>query len=438
MAFVNVYDGSSSSEDLQLVLSKEVLGEAAFSSLLPSLTLGSSFECTGHVQGGEVPGAKRELHVSSMEMVCANDATYPLQNKKMSVDFLRAQPHLRHNTRTFAAVFQMRSKLAQFVHQHYTKEGFHYVHTPILSPLDCEGAGELFQVQQPDKYKDQTPLFKSNAYLTVSGQLYGEAMCQGLGNIYTFGPTFRAEKSHTSRHLAEFWMIEPEMAFADLNDAISSLRAFFQEIGTFTLGHASELETLSSFFHEGGRTQALDQLEAFVSKEIQEVSYREALDIVNREMNCSHAFGYDFQRKEEKFLCEYVGGALFVRDFPASMKPFYMRSNDGDDGLTSASVDLLVPHVGEVVGGGQREERYDLLSHRMQALGLLPPAHSAGSSQESEEEESPYAWYLNLRKYGSQPHSGYGIGFERMVSFLLGVPNVRDVTAFPRFSGQKL
>ena len=375
------------------------------------------------------PQAKQpfELNADSVEILgdCPADE-YPLQKKKMSMEYLRTMPTLRPRTNTFNAAFRVRSAAAYAIHKFFQENGFVYSHSPLLTSSDCEGAGEMFKVTtldiaNPPKNEDGTVDFKQDffekpAYLTVSGQLEGEAMALAFGKIYTFGPTFRAEKSYTQRHAAEFWMIEPEIAFADLEDDMELAEAMIKYVISYVMESCkSELEFLNKFVDKG----LLERLHSVVSSDFARVTYTDAvkeLEKYNDEFDYKVYWGCDLQTEHERCLTERIfKRPVFVTDYPKEIKAFYMRLND--DGKTVAAVDLLVMGIGEIIGGSQREEDYDKLVARMDELGM---------------DKTNYDWYLNLRKFGGVEHAGYGLGFERMIMYLTGIQNIRDVLPFPR------
>ncbi|MBP3591178.1 MAG: asparagine--tRNA ligase [Clostridia bacterium] len=377
------------------------------------------------------PGAKQpfELKADKIEVEGASTPDYPLQPKRHTVEFLREQAYLRPRTNLFSAVFRVRSEVAYAIHSFFHSRGFVYVHTPIITASDAEGAGEMFRVTTLDMKNPpltesgevdySQDFFGKSANLTVSGQLEGETYAMAFGNIYTFGPTFRAENSNTARHAAEFWMIEPEIAFADLDDNMQLAWDMIQYI----IGHvmdncAEELNFFNSFVDKG----LLERLSALRNAEYAKVTYTEAVEILEKSgenFKFPVRWGIDLQSEHERYLTEKVyKKPIFLVDYPKDIKAFYMRLND--DGKTVAAMDLLVPGVGEIIGGSQREERMDVLTARMKELGL---------------KEEDYWWYLNLRKYGGTKHAGYGLGFERIIMYLTGVSNIRDVLPYPRTVG---
>lgn len=374
------------------------------------------------------PDAKQpfEIHAEEIVIEADSDADYPLQNKRHSMEFLREIAHLRPRANTFQAVFRVRSLVAFAVHSFFRDRGFVYVHTPIITGSDAEGAGEMFKVTTldfdgiPRTEKGEVDygedFFGKACNLTVSGQLEGEIFALAFRNIYTFGPTFRAENSNTARHASEFWMIEPEMAFADLRDNMDVAEAMVKYIIKYVLEHApEEMEFFDKFVDKG----LLNRLQHIVDSDFERVTYTKAVETLQ---NCGEKFQYpvewgiDLQTEHERYLTEKVfKKPIFVTDYPKDIKAFYMRLND--DGKTVAACDMLVPGVGEIVGGSQREERIDVLRSRMRELDL---------------DEKDYWWYMQLRKYGGVKHAGYGLGFERMIMYITGMSNIRDVLPFPR------
>ena len=391
--------------------------------------VGTSMRVKGRVV--LTPGAKQPLEVNadSVELLDVCPPDYPLQKKRHSVEFLRTMPHLRPRTNTFAAAFRVRSTAAWAIHRFFQERGFVYVHTPLITGSDCEGAGEMFRVTTLDlndlprtedgRVDCSKDFFGRATNLTVSGQLEGEAMAMAFGNIYTFGPTFRAENSNTPRHAAEFWMIEPELAFADLSDYMDNAEAMVKYVIGYVLEQCpDELAFFNQFFDKG----LLERLNALVSADFARVSYTEAVKILekhNDQFQYKVEWGADLQTEHERYLTEQVyHKPVFVTDYPAAIKSFYMRAND--DGRTVAAADMLVPGVGELVGGSQREERLDLLLAKMEQLGM---------------HMEDYQQYLDLRRFGSVQHAGYGLGFERLIMYLTGIPNIRDVIPYPRTAG---
>lgn len=374
------------------------------------------------------PQAKQPFEIQATEITVEGESSseYPLQKKRHSFEYLRTIAHLRPRTNTFQAVFRVRSLVAYAIHQFFQDRGFVYVNTPLITGSDCEGAGEMFQVTTLDmENPPKTPegavdyskdFFEKPTSLTVSGQLNGETYAQAFRNIYTFGPTFRAENSNTTRHAAEFWMVEPEIAFADLDDNMMLAEAMLKYVITYVLEHApEEMEFFSSFVDKG----LLERLENVVSSDFAHITYTEAvalLEKVNEKFDYKVSWGADLQTEHERYLTEEVfKGPVFVTDYPKDIKAFYMKMNA--DNKTVAAVDCLVPGVGEILGGSQREDDYDKLVTRMKEMDLNP---------------EDYEFYLDLRKYGSTRHAGFGLGFERCVMYLTGMSNIRDVIPFPR------
>ncbi|MBR6700806.1 MAG: asparagine--tRNA ligase [Firmicutes bacterium] len=374
------------------------------------------------------PGAKQPFEIKASEVVIEADsaADYPLQKKRHSMEFLREIAHLRPRSNTFSAVFRVRSLVAYAIHKFFQDNDFVYVHTPIITGSDCEGAGEMFRVttldmEAPDKNEDGSidytkDFFGKETSLTVSGQLEAETFAMAFRNIYTFGPTFRAENSNTARHASEFWMIEPEVAFADLNDNMDLAEAMIKYIIKFVMEKApEEMQFFNSFIDKG----LLDRLDNIVNSDFARITYTEAVDLLlkaDKEFQYPVEWGIDLQTEHERYITEEIyKKPVFVTDYPKDIKAFYMRLND--DNKTVAACDLLVPGVGEIIGGSQREERYDVLTQRMEEMGL---------------NEADYWWYLDLRKYGGVKHAGYGLGFERIIMYITGMSNIRDVLPFPR------
>lgn len=376
----------------------------------------------------ETPEAKQpfEIKATNIEIEGYSPSDYPLQKKRHTMEYLRTIAHLRPRSNTFNAVFRVRSILSYAIHQFFQEKGFVYVHTPIITGSDAEGAGEMFRVttldlknvplteeKEVDFSKD---FFTKDTNLTVSGQLEGEAYAMAFRNIYTFGPTFRAENSNTARHAAEFWMMEPEIAFADLNDNMDLAEEMMRYIIKYVMDNAKEeMEFFNSFIDKG----LIERLENLVNSDFKRITYTEAIEILKdskEEFQFPVEWGIDLQTEHERYISEKVfKGPVFVTDYPKDIKAFYMRMND--DGKTVAAMDLLVPGVGEIIGGSQREERLDLLEQRILDIGMEP---------------EDYWWYLELRKFGGTKHAGYGLGFERALMYITGMTNIRDVIPFPR------
>ena len=419
--FIVLNDGSCF-ETLQIVYHDTMDNFAEIS----KLNVGAAILVKGTLVA--TPEAKQPFEIQAEEVAVEglSSADYPLQKKRHTFEYLRTITHLRPRTNTFQAVFRVRSLIAYAIHQYFQEQGFVYVHTPLITGSDCEGAGEMFQVTTLDlnnvpKTGDGSinyskDFFGKETNLTVSGQLNGETFAMAFRNIYTFGPTFRAENSNTTRHAAEFWMIEPEMAFADLNDNMDLAEAMLKYVIGYVLENApEEMNFFNSFVDKG----LLDRLHNVVSSEFAKVTYTEAVEILeknNDKFEYKVSWGTDLQTEHERYLTEEVfKRPVFVTDYPKEIKAFYMKLNE--DGKTVAAVDCLVPGIGEIIGGSQREDDYEKLSARMKELGL---------------KEEDYGFYMDLRKYGSTRHSGFGLGFERCIMYLTGMGNIRDVIPFPR------
>lgn len=421
-AFIELNDGSCLA-NLQVVVDSSVPN---FAETIKQITTGASLRVTGELKESPGKGQRFEVHAQTVDLYGPADAAaYPLQKKRHSFEFLREIAHLRPRTNTFGAIFRVRNALCRAIHNFFQSRGFLYIQSPIITTSDCEGAGEMFQVTTLDLAKlaqSRGPIdfsqdfFGKPASLTVSGQLEGEIFATSLGDCYTFGPTFRAENSNTTRHLAEFWMIEPEMPFYELNDNMELAESFIRTILAEVLEGCPED---MAFFNERIENTVLDTLRNIVDHNFLRVSYTEAIDILE---TSGHMFEYpvrwglDLQSEHERFLTEqHFKQPIILYDYPRTIKPFYMRCND--DGKTVRAMDVLVPRVGEIIGGSQREERLDVLLARMQECGLNP---------------EDYWWYIDLRRYGSVPHSGFGLGLERVMLLLTGMANIRDVIPFPR------
>lgn len=374
------------------------------------------------------PDAKQPFEIKAREVVieAGSDPDYPLQKKRHNMEFLREIAHLRPRSNTFSAVFRVRSMVAYAIHKFFQERGFVYVHTPIITASDCEGAGEMFKVTTLDmenlpKTSDGSvdyseDFFGKEAGLTVSGQLEAETFALAFRNVYTFGPTFRAENSNTARHASEFWMIEPEMAFAELSDDMDVAEEMIKYIINYVMENApEEMEFFNKFVDKG----LLDRLQNIVSSDFERITYTEAVEMLKKsgeKFQYPVEWGIDLQTEHERYITEKIyKKPVFVTDYPKEIKAFYMRLND--DGKTVAACDLLVPGVGEIIGGSQREERYDVLKARIEEMGMT---------------EEDYWWYMDLRKYGGVKHSGYGLGFERIIMYITGMSNIRDVLPFPR------
>jgi len=438
--FIALNDGSTLG-NLQCVVDFEDFDEA----LLKEVSTGAALKVTGRYIESQGKGQTAEIQVEDLLIYgTADPESYPIQPKKHSFEFLREKAHLRVRTATFSAVMRVRAALSFGVHKFFREEGFHYVNTPIITGSDAEGAGEMFRVSALDA--KNPPLdengnvdvaqdfFGKETHLTVSGQLEAETYAMGLGEVYTFGPTFRAENSNTTRHLAEFWMIEPEMAFFDLNDNMDLAEKFIKSVLTYALENCQEdLTFLDDRYRQEENSKPklersemglLEKIQFIVDNDFKRVSYTEAIDILrNSKPNKKKKFKYiieewgaDLQSEHERYLVEkHFKTPVILFDYPAKIKAFYMRMNE--DGKTVRAMDILFPGIGEMVGGSQREERLDVLKERIKAMGI---------------EEEELWWYLDLRRFGSAPHSGFGLGFERLVLFATGMGNIRDVIPFPR------
>ncbi len=423
--FIELNDGSFFS-GIQVVIEADKLSNYTE---LSKLNVGAALTVTGILE--LTPNAKQPMEIKAAEVVIEGVSTpdYPLQKKRHSFEYLRTIAHLRPRTNTFAAVFRVRSMIAYAIHQFFQERGFVYVHTPLITGSDCEGAGEMFRVTTLDmenlpvdengKIDYSEDFFGKSTNLTVSGQLNVETYCMAFRNVYTFGPTFRAENSNTTRHAAEFWMIEPEIAFADLKDDMKLAEDMLKYIINYCLENApEEMEFFNKFIDKG----LLERLNNVVSNEFAHVTYTEAIELLkehNDEFTYKVEWGSDLQTEHERYLTETVfNRPVIVTDYPKEIKAFYMKLND--DKRTVAAMDVLVPGIGEIIGGSQREEDYDVLVSRMNEMGLDP---------------KDYDWYLDLRKYGTNKHAGFGLGFERAVMYITGMQNIRDVLPFPRTVG---
>ena len=432
--FINLNDGSCLS-DLQCVVDYEKLDE----SKLSKINTGACLEVEGEIVKSQGREQSVELIANNINILGESDPVkFPIQPKKHSFEFLRENAHLRVRTKTLSSVFRIRSEVSFAIHDFFNKNNFYYIHTPIITGSDAEGAGEMFKVTTLDSNKNNLDysedFFGKETNLTVSGQLEAESMAMGLGNVYTFGPTFRAENSNTSRHLSEFWMIEPEMAFYDLNDNMDLAEKFIQNIiknifekckdDIVFLSDRLEKEEMSKPKNQRSELSLLERIEFVMNNNFKRVTYSDAFEILrNSKPNKKGKFKYpvkewgiDFQSEHERFLVEkYFKSPVIVYDYPAKIKAFYMRLND--DAKTVRAMDILFPGIGEIVGGSQREERLDVLNERIEALGI---------------EKKELWWYLDLRKFGTVKHSGFGLGLERLIQFITGMSNIRDVIPFPR------
>jgi len=419
ISFISINDGSSF-ESLQLVVENNNVKVEE-----NKLLTGSSVRARGKVVASSGGAQAYEILVKELDVISAADEQFPLQKKRHTQEFLREISHLRPRTNTHLAVGIVRSKLASTIHKYFTDAGFRYVHAPILTKSDCEGAGETFRVtsQDPAKSTASAPfswkndLFGQEVYLTVSGQLEAEALAMGLGKVYTFGPTFRADPSETTRHASEFWMVEPEMAFYDLEDMKVLTSDFIKSI---TNAVWKDCQDEIKFFTQYIEPELPKRFKTILEENFGDITYTEAQEILaksTKTFEIKPGIGNDIATEHERYLVDEVfKKPLFVTDYPKTIKPFYMKQND--DNKTVACFDLLAPGIGEIIGGSQREERYDVLEREMKAHGM----------------DDAYAWYLDTRRWGSVPHSGFGLGFERMMMYLTGIKNIKDVLAFPRAS----
>lgn len=439
LTFLELNDGSSLSS-CQVVVDHESLTEEVVKEA-QALQTGASIAVKGSLEKSTGSKQDFDFQLSTLTLLGSCDPkTFPLAKKRHSLEYLRTLAHVRSRTNTVAAVARVRSKLAQSVHKFFEEEEFLLVNTPIITASDCEGAGEMFRVTTLDLdnlgdiKKGENgkgaefgeDFFGKPAYLTVSGQLSAETYACSMGDVYTFGPTFRAENSQTARHLAEFWMLEPEMAFTDKNGAMDNVEAMLKfVVGRVITGCSEDLGFFEKFYDKGLR----GRLEKLKEQEFVRLSYKDAVEMLKEEIEKNTSlwqfpeveFGTDLQTEHERWLCEKkFSSPVFVYDYPSNIKAFYMRQNDGDGGETVAAFDLLVPGVGELVGGSQREERLDVLLSKLDSLGL---------------DKEDYWWYLDLRRFGTVPHSGYGLGFERLVQYVTGIDNIRDAIAYPRYPG---
>jgi len=421
VAFVELNDGSCM-KNIQ-----GVIDQPEEFPVLEQITTGAAVRLKGTLVPSQGKGQQYEVAIKELDLVGAADQSFPLQKKRHSFEFLREIAHLRPRTNTFGAVNRIRSKLAYAIHTYYQERGFYYIHTPIISASDCEGAGDLFRVTTFDPGDapkteqggidwDQD-FFAAEAYLTVSGQLEGELVATALGDIYTFGPTFRAENSNTSRHASEFWMIEPEMAWAENTDNMDLAEDFLKWLLTYALDNCKDE---MAFFGQWIDKGLHERLEGVAKSDFERITYTDAISILEKSGQSFEypvKWGADLQSEHERYLTEKkFKKPVIVYDYPDEIKAFYMRQND--DGKTVAAMDVLVPGVGEIIGGSQREERHDVLQDRIKKKGV-------GDIEN-------YAWYLDIRRYGTVPHAGFGLGFERALMYITGMANIRDVLPFPR------
>ncbi|MDD4083023.1 MAG: asparagine--tRNA ligase [Sphaerochaetaceae bacterium] len=426
VCFLEINDGTCL-KGLQVVIDKETFKDLE---TVGSLATGCSVVCEGQIVESKGGDQKVEMLAQSIEMLGDAPATYPLQKKRHTLEFLRENGHLRARTNIIGATMRVRNCLAAAIHRYFQEQGFYYVNTPLITASDCEGAGEMFQVttldlKNPPMKEDgeidySKDFFGKKASLTVSGQLEGETYAMALKNIYTFGPTFRAENSNTTRHLAEFWMVEPEMAFCKLEQNMEVVEDFLKYLFKAVLIECPEdMDFFNKFVEKGVK----DSIQAVIDKPFSHLTYTQAVEILeknNSKFDFKVFWGCDLQTEHERFLTEQIcNGPVIVTDYPAEIKAFYMKMNE--DNKTVRAMDVLVPRLGEIIGGSEREYRLDVLLQRMKDLDLNP---------------EEYWWYLDLRRYGSVPHSGFGLGFERIVSYVTGMQNIRDVIPYPRAAKQ--
>ena len=412
VGFIELNDGSCFS-NVQIVYSQDMEGFTEAS----KITLGSAIEVKGKLV--VTPNSKQpfEIQAASIEVLGASDPDYPLQKKRHSFEYMREIPHVRPRANTYYAMFRLRSVLSMAIHTFFQDRGFVYIHTPEITGNDAEGAGECFTVTTRSDDKYEKDFFGKHAQLTVSGQLHVEPFALTYRNVYTFGPTFRAENSNTTRHASEFWMIEPELAFADLSDDMDCVEEMIKYCINYCLEHAKEeMEFFNRVIDKG----CIERVTAVANSDFKRMTYTEAIEelekVKDRFENKDIFWGMDLQSEHERYICEQVvNGPVFLIDYPKEIKAFYMRVND--DNKTVAACDLLVPYVGELIGGSQREERYDVLVQKMKDLNIP---------------QEPLQWYLDLRRFGGCKHSGFGLGFDRMLMYLTGMQNIRDVQPYPR------
>lgn len=427
LSFVALHDGSCFSP-IQLVVSEQLPN---YQNDVLKLTAGCSVSATGQLIASQGKGQQFEIQTESLEVAgwVENPDTYPIQAKRHTLEYLREVAHLRPRTNTISAVTRVRHCLAQAIHRFFDEQGYFWIHTPIITASDCEGAGEMFRISTLDllnlpktaegKVDFSKDFFGRETFLTVSGQLNVEAYCLAMSKVYTFGPTFRAENSNTSRHLAEFWMIEPEVAFATLNDIAALSQNMLRYLCKTVLDERSDdMEFFNQFVSPG----CIERLEHIVASDFEMMSYTDAIHALSKadkKFDFPVSWGLDLQSEHERYLAEELcKKPVILTDYPKDIKGFYMRLND--DGRTVAAMDVLAPGIGEIIGGSQREERLHILDQRMDECKL---------------DKDNYQWYRDLRRYGSVPHAGYGLGFERLISYVTGVGNVRDVIPFPRTPG---
>jgi asparaginyl-tRNA synthetase len=427
-SFINVHDGSCF-DAIQVVAPAELDN---YETEVKRLTTGCAVICTGTLVESGGRGQKYEIQGSKVEVVgwVEDPDTYPIQPKPHSFEFLREVAHLRPRTNTFGAITRVRHVAAQAIHRYFHERGYYWINTPIITASDAEGAGDMFRVSTLDMLNlprtdrgnidYSQDFFGRETFLTVSGQLNVEGYCLAMSNVYTFGPTFRAENSNTSRHLAEFWMVEPEIAFADLHQLADVAEEFLKYIFRTVL---DECPDDMAFFAKRIESQAIERLEKFIESDFVRIDYEEAIEILRasgKKFEYPAEWGLDLQTEHERYLTEqHFNAPVVVMNYPTEIKAFYMRLSD--DGRTVAALDVLAPGIGEIIGGSQREERLDVIERRMDELDL---------------DKEHYDWYLDLRRYGTVPHAGFGLGFERLINYITGMTNIRDVIPFPRVPGK--
>jgi asparaginyl-tRNA synthetase len=427
-SFINVNDGSCL-DSIQIVAPGEMEN---YASEVQKLTSGCAIECTGTLVESGGRGQQFEIQGSSITVLgwVEDPETYPIQPKRHSFEFLREVAHLRPRTNTFGAITRVRHIAAQAIHRYFSERGYYWINTPIITSSDAEGAGDMFRISTLDlanlprdpkgEIDFSKDFFGKEAFLTVSGQLNVEGYCLALSNVYTFGPTFRAENSNTSRHLAEFWMVEPEIAFADLNDLADVAEDFLKYVFSAVLEECPED---MAFFEKQIEPEAISRLKTFVDTDFVRLDYADAIEILKEakvKFDFRAEWGLDLQTEHERYLTEvHFKAPVVVLNYPTEIKSFYMRLNE--DERTVAAMDVLAPGIGEIIGGAQREERLDVLERRMDEMGL---------------DKEHYSWYLDLRRYGTVPHAGFGLGFERLVNYITGMTNIRDVIPYPRVPGK--
>ena len=411
-SFMDINDGSCL-KNIQVIANNDLKNYAD----IVKITTGTSVAVTGKLIESPGKGQKWEIQASKIEIIHIAEESYPLQKKRHSDEFLRTIAHLRPRTNKYGAAFRIRSEMMFAIHKFYKEKGFRYLTSPLITGSDAEGAGEMFRVTSPEPGKEN--FFGRESNLTVSGQLSAEMFALALGDVYTFGPTFRAENSNTSRHVAEFWMLEPEMAFCDLTENMDHGEKLVKYLTQYAMDECQEDMALFTNFVDKSLPKRIDTL---LNTEFGRISYTDAIDILltsKKKFDYKVEYGTDLQSEHERFLAEdYFKKPIFLTDYPKEIKPFYMRMNN--DEKTVAAVDLLVPGIGELIGGSQREERLDVLEKRMDEMNLP---------------KKDYWWYLDSRKFGSVPHSGFGMGFERFLMMITGISNIRDVIPFPRTPG---